>query len=151
MEKFRLDSFLLVVPLLDSRRRAAHSAERSDCEEMASSNIQLLYARHPRPALNWFLSEPEVSLSTDRQPCFPPSTTSHANYSPICSPSRSRTFSPSLPFFPPLLWLCLIIWSFPPVSVRLTESILVQGLGAQTIPLICLHCKAKRFCVLLFD
>jgi len=99
---------------------------------------------------------------------FLPSTTSHANYSSICSPSLYCAFTPHLPSslsFLPSPLLCsslflfcsrLIISSSSPFAVR-PRQLSVVGIGPQrsnstfNLSLIFSHCNGKWFCVLLFD
>lgn len=83
------------------------AAEQLHVKEIVRSNIQLLYARRPRPALNWFLSEREASLSTDTQPCFPhlhPTQITPPSAFPLCVvhlPPHLSSFLSSSPL-PPL-------------------------------------------------
>lgn len=89
---------------------------------------------------------------------FPPSTTSHANYSSICSPSPHRAFSSLLsspPFFP-LLCHHLLVFSSPRPPSDFYAA--VCGRRRPRLPrrafnlsLISLHCNGKWFCVLPFD
>lgn len=80
---------------------------------------------------------------------FSPSTTSHANYSSICSPSPRRAFAPLLP-----RRLASVLVSS---ARRQTARLPVDGAGlrrprgAFNLSLISLHCNGKWFCVLLFD
>ena len=121
-------------------------------KEIVSSNIQLLYAQCPRPALNWFLSEREASLSTDTQPCFPhlphPTQITPPSALPHCIvhlPHSSLLSSP--------------LDSFSPLSCLINSShtAIIGWHGPQlpystfNLSLISLHCNGKWFCVLLFD
>lgn len=101
---------------------------------------------------------------------FPPSPTSHANYSSICSPSPHHTSTPLLPSFLsfPLLssrlLSCPLLFSSSLInssSSPLLSSSVYAAIGGWHRPqlaystfnlsLISLHCNGKWFCVLLFD
>lgn len=113
-------------------------------KEIVSSNIQLLYARRPRPALNWFLTEREASLSTDTQPCFPHLPHPTQITPPSALPHRIAPVPNSPPFFP-LLSSALLS------SPRQTTQLSAVGIGPRlpysvfNLSLISLHCNGKWF------
>lgn len=134
-------------------------------KEIVRSNIQLLYARRPRPALNWFLSEREASLSTDTQPCFPhlhPTQITPPSALPLCVVHLPPHLSSPLSSPPPLFLLSsllssrLIISSSSPFPCQ--DRAAIGGwhrpqlpYSTFNLPLISLQCNGKWFCVLLFD
>lgn len=142
---------LLSLPLSLSLSRSSASftpcsplcrAEWLLVKEIVSSNIQLLYAWHPGPTLNWFLTEREASLSTDTQPCFP-----HLPHPTQITPPSAlphRTVHSSPPFFPlypsPLLChhLLPVFSSLRSPRQASQLSAVGAGRGSLTVRLICL-------------
>lgn len=133
---------LTAISLPDSLLRTVPHAEQSGAKhgkEIVSSNIQLLYAR--RPALNWFLSEREASLSTDTQPCFP-----HL-------PHPTQITAPSAPLLRRVGSLSIRCPLSCSAHLRTSSYRRLARAPAPVhyLSLISAHCNGKWFCVLALD
>lgn len=134
---------------------AVHCAEQSGLlvKEIVSSNIQLLYAWHPGPTLNWFLTEREASLSTDTQPCFPhlphPTQITPPSALPHRTVHSSPPFFPLYPFSSPLSSSPprLLLSPIPPSGFAAVCGRRGPRLpySAFNLSLISLHCNGKWF------